>query len=388
MQKPQCTQARRILSASAMSGSASWARLKFGLHATTPRVMPAAVEHALRDRNSGAPARSSAATPAGCGWNTSTSRAHVFGGTEQRGVAAGGIDARAHQGGLRVGLRRQRRPDQAAAPVVDHVAAGLARQRLAERTARGRRTDDPPHRPRAERAAGGERLDVADRRPERRETRLLQISTVPNGASSLRQRGGAMGDRGRDALEPHQRDRMPGAPSAAGRRPRRRSAGPGRCAAPDTSNGEPSAAVIARLAARSSRPRSTSVRSLSGLRHHLQRHLGHDRERAPGTRQQLAEVVAGDVLHHLAAGLEAVAEAGHRMRAEQMIARPARPDAARARQPGRRSCRRWFRSPPCRAAAAVSIGSKANCWFLESISDSTSASGAPACTVMISSFGS
>ena len=40
---------------------------------------------------------------------------------------------------------------------------------------------------------------------------------------------------------------------------------PGTCAAPDTSNGEPSAAVIARFAVTSSSPRSTSVRSLSGL---------------------------------------------------------------------------------------------------------------------------
>ncbi len=38
--------------------------------------------------------------------------------------------------------------------------------------------------------------------------------------------------------------------------------------------------------------------------------------------------------------------------------------------------------------AAVSTGSKANCWFFESISDMTSDSGAPASTVMISSFGS
>ena len=38
----------------------------------------------------------------------------------------------------------------------------------------------------------------------------------------------------------------------------------GRCAAPDTSKGEPSAAVIARFATIASSPRSTSVRSLSG----------------------------------------------------------------------------------------------------------------------------
>ena len=40
------------------------------------------------------------------------------------------------------------------------------------------------------------------------------------------------------------------------------------------------------------------------------------------------------------------------------------------------------------SSADVLIGSNANCWFLESIRLSTSAIGAPACTVMISSFGS
>ena len=39
----------------------------------------------------------------------------------------------------------------------------------------------------------------------------------------------------------------------------------GRCAAPETSNGEPRAAVIARFAVTSSSPESISVRSLSGF---------------------------------------------------------------------------------------------------------------------------
>jgi len=38
------------------------------------------------------------------------------------------------------------------------------------------------------------------------------------------------------------------------------------------------------------------------------------------------------------------------------------------------------------SSGAVFIGSKANCWFLASISDSTSASGAPAWSVTISSL--
>ena len=98
----------------------------------------------------------------------------LFGRADQGGMAAGGVDARAHQRRLRVRLRRQRRPDQAAAPVVDHVAAGLARQRLAERAAGGRRTDDPPHRPRAQRAVRRKRLDVANRTPDRRRGGILQ----------------------------------------------------------------------------------------------------------------------------------------------------------------------------------------------------------------------
>ena len=69
------------------------------------------------------------------------------------------------------------------------------------------------------------------------------------------------------------------------------------------------------------------------LRHHFQGDFRHHRQRAPRPRQQLAEIVAGDVLHHPAAGLETVAEAGHRMRAEEMIARAAGLDAAGTGEP-------------------------------------------------------
>src|SRR5262249_58940221 len=53
---------------------------------------------------------------------------------------------------------------------------------------------------------------------------------------------------------------------------------------------------------------------------HLDRYFGHRGEGAPGARDQLAEVVAGDVLHHPAAGLEGFAAAGHRAEAEEMVA--------------------------------------------------------------------
>ena len=44
--------------------------------------------------------------------------------------------------------------------------------------------------------------------------------------------------------------------------------------------------------------------------------------------------------------------------------------------------------PDVPSSGAVLTGSKANCWFLASISDSTSASGAPAWSVTINSLGS
>src|SRR6185369_2052061 len=99
----------------------------------------------------------------------------------------------------------------------------------------------------------------------------------------------------------------------------------------ETSKGEPSAAVMARLAVTSSRPRSTSVRSLSGrgITFSVTSVM------TASVPQELARIVAGNVLHHLAAGLEAVAEARDRVRAEQMIARPARLDPARSGEPRR-----------------------------------------------------
>jgi hypothetical protein len=83
-----------------------------------------------------------------------------------------------------------------------------------------------------------------------------------------------MDDRGHDALQPQQSDRLlrlEGIMACGDPRSPRplpaaaRNAEFGTCAAPDTSNGEPSAAVMARFAVTSSSPRNASVRSLSGL---------------------------------------------------------------------------------------------------------------------------
>ena len=67
-------------------------------------------------------------------------------------------------------------------------------------------------------------------------------------------------------------------------------------------------------------------------RQHLDRHLGHGGERAERAGQQLAEIVAGDVLHHAAARLEGLGAARHRREAEEMIARGAGLDAPRPRK--------------------------------------------------------
>ncbi len=48
------------------------------------------------------------------------------------------------------------------------------------------------------------------------------------------------------------------------------------------------------------------------LGQHLERDIGHGGERAPGAGDQLAEVVAGDVLDHAAAGFDGLGAAGDR----------------------------------------------------------------------------
>ena len=69
-------------------------------------------------------------------------------------------------------------------------------------------------------------------------------------------------------------------------------------------------------------------------RQNLDGHVGHGGERPPRARQDLAQVVAGDVLDHPAARLERLAAPRHGGQPKEMIARGARLDAARARDVG------------------------------------------------------
>ena len=69
-----------------------------------------------------------------------------------------------------------------------------------------------------------------------------------------------------------------------------------------------------------------------GRRQHLEGHLGHGDQGAEAAGEQLAQVIAGDVLHDPAAGLDRVAAPGHRAHAEEVIARCAGLDPTRARE--------------------------------------------------------
>ena len=66
-----------------------------------------------------------------------------------------------------------------------------------------------------------------------------------------------------------------------------------------------------------------------GRRQDLEGHLGHHRKGPERARQQLGHVVAGDVLHHPAAGLEGFAPSADGLDAEDMIARGAGGDPPR-----------------------------------------------------------
>ena len=100
---------------------------------------------------------------------------------------------------------------------------------------------------------------------------------------------------------------------------------------------------------------SSSVEAAHGQRRlglgggqHLEGDVGQHGQRAPGAGHQLGQVVAGDVLHHPAAGLERLAAAGHGVDAEHVVARRTRLQAARAGRDWRRARRR-----SCRLAAGA-----------------------------------
>ena len=122
----------------------------------------------------------------------------------------------------------------------------------------------------------------------------------------------------------------------------------GRCAAPVTEKGEPSAAESAAIARAVVEAGEDERRLGLRRRQDLEGHLGEHAERAVRAGEELHQVVAGDVLHHPAAGLDDLAAAGDGADADQAVAGGAGLDAARTGEIGRgdRADRRLARAMP------------------------------------------
>ena len=260
---------------------------------------------------------------------------------DQRRMTAGGADGTPHQRGAAIVGLRQRQPDETARPVEQHLRVTRCRHpggQFGTSARHGRDAPDgalglaPVRPPAARRRASPATAGGRPSGPVR--------ATSPNGLSSSVSVRAPMRDRRRDAFEPQRRDarsrrrrcpqQAPRRPPADEPHPTRRRTSPSR---------PPSPARQPRRRARSTRTVCLGLRP----RQRLDRHLGHRRERAPGAGEQLAEVVAGDVLHHPAAGLEGLAAARHRRHAKEVIARGARLEPARTRTDWWPARHRWFR---------------------------------------------
>ena len=162
----------------------------------------------------------------------------------------------------------------------------------------------------------------------------VEVVDLAVGLEMLLQPALAVGDRLGEILEPQRGHGL----ALAAQAPRATAAQPAAAAGarrPDTSKGVRHGRRTAPPPrSRPGSPSRISVAVSSGTGMHLERHLAHDRQRAPAARQAAAQVEAGDVLHHAAAGLEDLAAAVDRPHAQQVVARRADADAPRAGQVG------------------------------------------------------
>jgi hypothetical protein len=203
-------------------------------------------------------------------------------------------------------------------PRIEHGGDAAARARAPTRHATDPVAEGAHARTAASRtpatAARAARLDELDRR--------RTAEQLPPAIAAMRTDGATPSSRNTVAALEHVQpaEMMSSRPADAPRRKRRRTT--------------PIAAVIASAGRAAHQGRAR--RRCFGLRarQRLDRDVGHDAERAEGAREQLAEVVAGDVLDHPAARLERLAAPRHRGHAEEMVARGAGLDAARAGQIG------------------------------------------------------
>src|SRR5258708_142866 len=183
---------------------------------------------------------------------------HLFGCADQGGMAAYGIGALTNQRRLGIGFGRQRRPNQAPAPVIDPLPPRIPRKPLSHHPA------PPGQAPSAPLAANGltsrTELQIAT------EAASSTISATPKGASVL---ASAAARWAADAVMPSSRSNVTavcGEPRSPSPLVSARNTEFGTCAAPDTSNGEPSPAGLPLVAPASpspSRPRLPSPSALA-----------------------------------------------------------------------------------------------------------------------------
>ena len=263
--------------------------------------------------------------------------------------------------------RRPRRPRRAPAPPAARSRASAARR--ATRSAR-RRRGRAAARSAAATGATASRPGARSRRRRRRRTDRCGRAGLPRTA----RRGG------RDRLAAERRAR---ASATAARAPRRRTIRlPFHHALASSGSGRPPQSLqqrerFGRLAVEAQR------RLGRGARQHLERDLDDHAEHAERAGEQARDVVAGDVLHHLAAEVQQLAACRSAAWRRARGRAPSR--RARARRPGEPG---GDHAADGRSPAPKCGGSNGRHWPCAASSASRSASGVPARAVTTSSVGS
>ncbi len=272
--------------------------------------------------------RESFCSPASSGWNTSTAERTC--GSARISVAWPpwvAMTRRMSAAPASV-VEQHLDPDEAARPVVEGAAlhvGGDGRDHLG--SGAGRRRDAP------ERGiAALQHRELAQLAPERQRVLTVEVVNLAVGLEMILELAAAVGDRLGEVLDPERGERLaltaqPLVPEAShhlrlqvhgarhleGCRHRR------------------AQHLDGDLVGQAEQDQGCRI---LGRRHHLEGHLAHDRQRAPAARQAAAQVVAGDVLHDAAAGLEDLAAPVDAAHAEQVVAGSADADAAGAGQVG------------------------------------------------------
>ncbi len=184
-----------------------------------------------------------------------------------------------HERRTRIVAGAERNPDQAARPVVEHLRLRRACDHGGKFGAAARRRRDAPERllVLSRRPIGRKGRHIAHRRPQRARTRRLERRELAERLHQRLEHALALGNRGRKTLEPQRGD------GVGGNDPRLDADGdPGRQmrGARHIAGGSHSAG---HGLDRPRRLETADQQRLLGLRprQHLDRHLGHRRERAP-----------------------------------------------------------------------------------------------------------